>query len=287
MIDWLYMIVVEPLSFAFMQRALFIALLTGIVCAIFSCFLILKGWSLMGDAVSHAVLPGLALAVVAGLPLALGAFAAGLFCAVATGYLKENSRLKEDTVMGVVFAGMFALGLVLMTKIETDVHLLHVLFGNVLGVTSTHMIETAVTAGLGILIMLIRRRDFMLICFDPAHAQAIGLPVRRLHFTLLALLALSIVAALKAAGILLVIAMLIAPGAIAFLLTRSFDRMLIVAVGVSVFACVTGTILSYHIDAATAPLIVVIQAALFAPALIYNQMRGRERALVQQAEARQ
>lgn len=287
MIDWLHMIFVEPLSFAFMQRALFIALLTGIVCAIFSCFLVLKGWSLMGDAVSHAVLPGLALAVVTGLPLAVGAFAAGLFCAVATGYLKENSRLKEDTVMGVVFAGMFALGLVLMTKIKTDVHLLHVLFGNVLGVTSAHMIETAVTAGLGILIMLIKRRDFMLICFDPAHAGAIGLPVRRLHFTLLALLALSIVAALKAAGILLVIAMLIAPGAIAFLLTRSFDRMLAVAVTVSVFSCVTGTMLSYHMDAATAPLIVVIQAALFAPALIASQTRSRVRGALQQREAGQ
>jgi manganese/iron transport system permease protein len=268
-----------------MQRALFIALLTGIVCAIFSCFLVLKGWSLMGDAVSHAVLPGLALAVVAGVPLGVGAFAAGLFCALATGYLKQNSRLKEDTVMGVVFAGMFAIGLVLMTKIETDVHLLHVLFGNILGVTHAHMIETAVAAGLGIVIMLLKRRDFMLICFDPAHAGAIGLPVRRLHFTLLALLALSIVASLKAAGILLVIAMLIAPGAIAFLLTRSFDRMLMLAIGVSVFACVTGTITSYHLDAGTAPLIVTIQAALFAPALLYNQWRGRPGTNIQQAEA--
>ena len=284
MIDWLYTIFVEPLSYAFMQRALLIALLTGVVCAIFSCFLVLKGWSLMGDAVSHAVLPGLALAVVAGVPLAIGAFAAGLFCALATGYLKQNSRLKEDTVMGVVFAGMFAFGLVLMTKIETDVHLLHVLFGNVLGVTTAQLVETAIAAGLGIVIMLLKRRDFMLICFDPAHAGAIGLPVRRLHFTLLALLALSIVAALKAAGILLVIAMLIAPGAIAFLLTRSFDRMLIVAVSISVFACVAGTILSYHLDAGTAPLIVTIQAGLFAPALLLNQWRGRPGRRAQQAE---
>ena len=285
MIEWLYTIFVEPLSFAFMQRALFIALLTGIVCAIFSCFLVLKGWSLMGDAVSHAVLPGLALAVVAGLPLGLGAFAAGLFCALATGYIKENSRLKEDTVMGVVFAGMFALGLVLMTKIETDMHLLHVLFGNVLGVTRAHMIETAIAAGLGIVIMLIKRRDFILICFDPAHAGAIGLPVRRLHFMLLALLALSIVASLKAAGILLVIAMLIVPGAIALLLTRSFDRMLILAVGISVFACVSGTILSYHLDAGTAPLIVTIQAGLFIPALLYKHWRGRPERRVKKAEA--
>ena len=285
MIEVLDTIFVEPLSFAFMQRALFIALLTGIVCAIFSCFLVLKGWSLMGDAVSHAVLPGLALAVVAGLPLGVGAFAAGLLCALATGYIKENSRLKEDTVMGVVFAGMFALGLVLMTKIETDMHLLHVLFGNVLGVTRAHMIETAIAAGLGIVIMLIKRRDFILICFDPAHAGAIGLPVRRLHFMLLALLALSIVASLKAAGILLVIAMLIVPGAIALLLTRSFDRMLILAVGISVFACVSGTILSYHLDAGTAPLIVTIQAGLFIPALLYKQWRGRPGRFVKQVEA--
>lgn len=269
--EFLHALIIEPLSYDFMQRALLISALIGVVCSIFSCFLILKGWSLMGDAVSHAVLPGLALAYVAGIPLAIGAFVAGLFCALATGFLKENSRVKEDAVMGIVFSGMFALGLVMLTKIETDVHILHVLFGNVLGITASDMWEAGIIAILTSVVMLLKRRDLMLYCFDPSHAAAIGLPVRVLHFGLLILLSLTIVASLKAAGIILVIAMLIAPGAIGYLLARTFDRMLMIAVGVSVFSCVAGTIASYHLDAATAPLIVVIQASIFVAALLASR----------------
>lgn len=263
----------EPLSHDFMQRALLVSVLVGTVCAIFSCFLVLKGWSLMGDAVSHAVLPGLALAYIAGIPLTIGAFAAGLLCALGTGFLKENSRIKEDAVMGIVFSGMFALGLVLLTKIETDLHLMHILFGNVLGITTRDLVEAGILAAIVSAIILIKRRDFMLYCFDPAHAATIGLPVRFLHFGLLVLLSLTIVSALKAAGIILVIAMLIAPGAIGFLLTRSFDRMLAIAIAVSVFSCAAGTVLSYHIDAATAPLIVVIQTALLVVSLFARRSK--------------
>ncbi len=261
-------LLIDPLSFEFMQRALLMSVLIGSVCAIFSCFLVLKGWALMGDAVSHAVLPGIALAYVAGLPLMLGAFAAGLLCTIATGYIKTNSRIKEDAAMGIVFSGMFALGLVLLTRIETDIHLLHILFGNILGITTADMLQAGSIAVLISALMLAKRRDIMLYCFDPAHAMAIGLPVKFLHFGLLILLALTIVAALKAAGVILVIAMLIAPGAIGFMLTRSFDRMLVIAISVSVFSCTAGTIASYHIDAATAPLIVLIQATLFILALL-------------------
>lgn len=266
--DMLYAFLIEPLSYGFMQRALVISVLIGVVCSIFSCFLILRGWSLMGDAVSHAVLPGLALAYVAGIPLAIGAFVAGIFCALATGFLKENSRVKEDTVMGIVFSGMFALGLVLLTKIETDVHLLHVLFGNVLGISTGDMLEAGLIAAAVSLVMWVKRRDLMLYCFDPGHAAAIGLPVKLLHFGLLVLLSLTIVSALKAAGIILVVAMLIAPGAIGFLLSRTFDRMMAIAVTVSVFSCVAGTLVSYHMDVATAPLIVVMQAVIFVIALL-------------------
>lgn len=263
----------EPLSHDFMQRALLVSVLVGTVCAIFSCFLVLKGWSLMGDAVSHAVLPGLALAYIAGIPLTIGAFAAGLLCALGTGFLKKNSRIKEDAVMGIVFSGMFALGLVLLTKIETDLHLMHILFGNVLGITTRDLVEAGILAAIVSAIILIKRRDFMLYCFDPAHAATIGLPVRFLHFGLLVLLSLTIVSALKAAGIILVIAMLIAPGAIGFLLTRSFDRMLAIAIAVSVFSCAAGTVLSYHIDAATAPLIIVIQTALLVMSLFARRSK--------------
>lgn len=260
----------EPLSFDFMQRALLISILIGLTCSIFSCFLVLKGWSLMGDAVSHAVLPGLALAYMAGIPLGIGAFIAGLTCAVTTGFLKNNSRIKEDALMGIIFSGMFAFGLVLLTRIETDAHLLHVLFGNVLGITQSDLYEAGTVAALCSGVMLLKRRDLMLYCFDPAHAHVIGLPSKILHFGLLVLLSLTIVSSLKAAGIILVIAMLIAPGAIGFLLSRSFDKMLIIAMSVSIFSCFIGTIMSYHFDVATAPLIVVIQAGLFIVAL-YQQ----------------
>ncbi len=269
---------VAPLAHEFMQRGLLAAMLVGVVCAVLSCFLILKGWSLMGDAVSHAVLPGIVLAQIMGLPLAAGAFVAGLSCSLAIGYLKENSRVKEDTVMGIVFSGLFALGLVMFVKVESDQHLLHILFGNMLGVSWSDLAETAVIAVPTIAIMLALRRDFLLVAFDAAHARAIGLPVRWLNVGLLMLLALTIVAALKAVGIILVVAMLIAPGAIGFLTTRRFDAMLVVAVAVATVSSVIGTILSYHLDGATGPCIVVVQAGFFLAALGLNLRRVARRA---------
>ena len=192
----LFDLVAVPLSYGFMQRALVIAVMVGAVCAVLSCYLVLKGWSLMGDAISHAILPGLVVATVLGIPLAIGAMAAGLTCALLTGYLKERSRVKEDTVMGIVFSGMFGFGLVLFTKIETDQHLLHVLFGNMLGVTMRDVTETAVVAGVTLTAIAAKRRDLLVYCFDPQHARSIGLPVRLLHYGLLVLLSLTIVASL-------------------------------------------------------------------------------------------
>jgi manganese/iron transport system permease protein len=270
----LFDIIAVPLSYGFMQRALIVAVMVGAVCSVLSCYLILKGWSLMGDAISHAVLPGIVVAFVLGLPLAVGAFAAGLGCAVATGYLKENSRIKEDTVMGIVFSGMFGFGLVLFTKVETDQHLNHILFGNMLGVTARDLVETGIIAGGTLLIVLLKRRDFLLYCFDPQHARAIGLPVRALHYGLLVLLSLAIVAALKAVGIILVVAMLIAPGAIAYLLSDSFDRMLVIAAAAAITSCVIGTILSFHIDGATGPCIVLIQMGMFVLAFLFAPRGG-------------
>ncbi|MGO4736330.1 metal ABC transporter permease [Bosea sp. 2KB_26] len=268
----------SPFAHEFMQRGLIVAVLVGLVCAVLSCFLVLKGWSLMGDAVSHAVLPGIVLAHILSLPLAIGAFAAGLGCSVGIGYLKQNSRVKEDTVMGIVFSGMFALGLVLFVKVDSDQHLMHILFGNMLGVRWADIAETALIAVPTIAIMLAKRRDFLLVSFDPAHARAIGLPVAALHFGLLILLALTIVAALKAVGIILVVAMLIAPGAIGYLMTRQFDRMLLVATGVATVSSVLGTLLSFHLDAATGPCIVVVQAGFFLAALALNLWRASRRA---------
>ena len=263
-----------PLAYDFMQRALLVAVLVGAVSAALSCFMILKGWSLMGDAISHAVLPGIVLAFIAGLPLALGAFAAGLFSAVATGYLKDNSRIKEDTVMGIVFSGMFGFGLVLFTKVETDQHLSHILFGNMLGVTNGDLIETAIVAGGTLMVILAKQRDFLLYSFDPQQARAVGLPVKLLHYGLLTLLALTIVASLKAVGIILVVAMLIAPGAIGFLLAKTFGRMLAIAMSVAIGSSVLGTLISFHIDASTGPCIVLIQTAVFLLALFFAPGSG-------------
>ena len=270
--------IVTPLSYPFMQRALIVSLIVAAVCAVLSCYLVLKGWSLMGDAISHAVLPGLVVAYVLGLPLALGAFAAGLSCATLTGYLKDNSRVKEDTVMGIVFSGMFGFGLVIFTKVETDLHLLHILFGNVLGVTVRDLIEAAVIAGGTLLVVLLKRRDLLLYCFDPNHARSIGLPVAWLHYGLLILLSLTIVASLKAVGIILVIAMLIAPGATAYLITDSFERMLVIATAVALTSAALGTIVSFHIDGATGACIVLIQALFFALAFLFAPKRGILRA---------
>lgn len=264
---------IMPFRFEFMLNAMLISMLIAVPAALLSCFLVLKGWSLMGDAISHAVLPGIVLAFVMGIPLIIGAFVSGLFCAFATGYLKEHSRIKEDTVMGIVFSGMFALGLVLFTRIDTDQHLTHILFGNILGITRAELYQTMVIAGLTIVVLMIKYKDFMLYCFDPNQARVIGLPVRLLHYGLLSLLALTIVAALQAVGIILVIAMLISPGIIAFLLCRSFGKMIMVAVAVSVSSSYIGTVVSFHIDGATGACIVLVQALYFVIALIYNQLR--------------
>jgi manganese/iron transport system permease protein len=258
-----------PLTLPLIQRAILASLATGLVCALLSCFLVLKGWSLMGDAVSHAVLPGIVLAYLAGIPIIIGAFASGLFCSVATGYIKENSRIKEDTVMGIVFSGMFAFGLVLFSKVDTSQHLNHILFGNVLGTSYDELKQIIFIAVIVSILIIIKRRDLMLYCFDPVQAKVVGLPVKLLHYGLLSVLALTIVGSLKVAGMILVIAMLIAPGIIAFSLTKRFERMLMIAVLVSTFSTVMGTLISYYADASTSACIVILQATIFLIAQIY------------------
>jgi len=252
-----------PFQFPFMQHAFLVGLVIAVPTALLSCFLVVKGWSLMGDAVSHAVLPGVVLAYMLNLPLILGAFAAGLFCSLATGYLNAHCRVKQDTIMGVVFSGMFGLGLVLYTKIRTDVHLDHILFGNMLGVTLADLTMAAIIAALVSLFLIIKWKDLLLLTFDPAQASATGLAVRLLHLTLLSALSLAIVAALKAVGLIMAISLLIAPGAIAFLLTRQFRLMLPIAVGITLASMVFGIYLSFWIDSAPAPTVVLLLSMVF------------------------
>lgn len=264
-----------PLQFEFMRNALLISAVIAVPAALLSCYMVLKGWSLMGDAISHAVFPGVVIAYIAGLPFAIGAFIAGMICAVASGYLKDNSRVKQDTVMGVVFSGMFGLGLVLYVKIQTDVHLDHILFGDMLGVGWNDILQTSLIALAVTAIIALRWRDFLLHAFDPTQARAVGLPVGWLHYGLLAMISLTIVGALQAVGVILSIALLIAPGAIAFLVTRRFPAMLMVATVVAVTSALGGVYLSFFLDSAPAPTIVLVMTAIFLVALGRTMLAGR------------
>nr|WP_321454996.1 metal ABC transporter permease [uncultured Cohaesibacter sp.] len=257
-----------PFQFGFMQNAFLIALIVSVPAALLSCFLVLKGWALMGDAVSHAILPGIVLAYIFSFPLLLGAFGAGMVCALSTGYLSSNSRIKQDTVMGVVFSGMFAIGIVLYVSIHSNVHLDHILFGNMLGVDQSDLLNAGVISLIVAASLLVKWKDLLLHSFDPAQARVSGLPVNLLHYGLLTLLSLTIVATLSAAGLILAVGLLIAPGAIAFLLVRKFSTMLLVAVAVCMSAMLVGTYLSFFLDSAPAPTIILILTALFLVAFI-------------------
>ncbi|MEI4472260.1 metal ABC transporter permease [Frigidibacter sp. MR17.24] len=257
-----------PFQFPFMRMAFAIALMIAVPTALLSAFLVLKGWALMGDAVSHAVLPGIVLAYILGLPLLLGAFAAGIATSAATGFLAANSRVKPDTVMGVVFSGMFGLGIVLMTATPSDLHLDHILFGNMLGIGpgdlwTTGLIALVVTAGLGLF-----WRDLMLAAFDPVQARVSGLRTGLLHYGLLAAISACVVATLSATGLILAVALLILPGAIGFLLARSFGRMLAASVASAVLALPAGVYASFFLDASPAATIVLALTVLFLAALI-------------------
>ncbi|WP_251976191.1 metal ABC transporter permease [Salinicola avicenniae] len=263
-----------PFQFDFMVNAMLIAVLVSVPMALLSCFLVLKGWSLMGDAISHAVFPGVVVAYMLGLPYAIGAFAAGMFCAVATGFLQENSRIKQDTIMGIVYAGMFGLGLVLYVRIQTHVHLDHILFGDILGVGWQDIAGSAAIAAIVAGLIGLKWKDFLLHAFDPAQARAVGLRVNWLHYGLLCLISLTIVGALKAAGIILAIALLIAPGAVAFLLTRRFGSMLLVAVIMSAVIAFLGVYLSFFLDSAPAPTIVLLFSLVFIAAFVQSLRRS-------------
>jgi len=265
---------IEPLQAGFMVKAIWVSAFVGVVCAVLSCYITLKGWSLMGDAVSHAVVPGVVVAYALGLPFALGAFVFGFGATVIIGYVKSQTRLKEDAIIGVIFTGFFAFGLVLATKIPSNVDLFHILFGNVLGISQSDIIQTLIAGSATLAIILLRRKDLLLFCFDPNHAKAIGLNTQLMYYTLLSVLALTIVTALQTAGIVLVVAMLVTPGSTAYLLTDRFDHMLVISVATSVVSCVLGTYFSYHLDVSTGGSIVVLMTIIFALAMVFAPKYG-------------
>ncbi len=267
-------LLIAPFTIDFMQQAMITAVFLSVAAAVLSCFLVLRGWALMGDAISHAVLPGIVLAYAAGIPVVIGAFIAGMFCTLATGYMSENSRLKEDTVMGVVFSGMFGLGVVLFSVFRIDAHLHEILFGDILGLNWGDVLQTGLVAFVASGLVWVSRKDLLVHCFDPQHAKAIGLPVKLLHYGLLVLLSVVIVTALKVVGIIMVIALLIAPGAIGYLMTDRFDTMLYYAVGSAVLSSVLGIVISFVLDSAVAPTIVLMLMFIFVLVFLFAPVHG-------------
>ena len=268
---------VEPLQYAFMFKAVVVSVIVGITLAIMSCFLILKSWALLGDAISHAVLPGVVLAYMIGVPFGLGAFVAAMSAVFLIAFIKNNSKIKEDAVMGIVFTTFFALGVMLISKIVSSVDLSHVLFGEVLGISDDSAWLTGMTLGVVSIFVLLFRRIFMLFCFDTTHAQAIGMPLTLIHYSFLALLAVAITGSIQTVGIILVIAMLITPGSTAFLLTKDFTTMLWIAVIVSVFSSLVGAYSSYYFDIATGGTIVFVQGLIFLGVFLFTTLQNKYR----------
>ncbi len=264
----------EPLSYDFMLRALATTLIASIVCAVLSCWLVLIGWSLMGDAVSHAVLPGVVIAYVVGAPFAVGAVLFGFLAVALIGIVRDTSRVKEDAAIGIVFTTLFALGLVLISVTPSQTDLTHIIFGNLLGVSWADLIQIIILGAITFAILVYKRRDFTLYAFDPTHAHAIGLNPKFLGAALLALLALTSVVALQAVGVVLVVAMLIIPGATAYLLTDRFGRMLVIAPVISAFCAVLGLYLSYYLDTASGGMVVLAQGSVFALVFLFSPSQG-------------
>ena len=267
-------VLLQPVGYEFMVRALLTAVIAAAVCAVLSCWLVLMGWSLMGDAVSHAVLPGVVLAYVLGAPFAIGAMVFGLLAVALIAAVRDTSRIKEDAAIGIVFTSLFALGLVLISITPSHTDLNHIIFGNLLGVSRTELLQVAVLGLLTLAVLLLKRRDFTLYAFDPTHVHAIGLNPRRIGAMLLGLLALTSVVALQAVGVVLVVAMLIIPGASAYLLTDRFGRMLLLAPTIAVVCAVSGLYASYYLDTAPGGMVVLMQTATFALVYLFSPRQG-------------
>ncbi|MCQ4160993.1 metal ABC transporter permease [Roseomonas sp. GC11] len=263
-----------PFQYPFMVEAMGVGALVATACALLSCFIVLKGWSLLGDAICHAVLPGVVIASALGFPIAIGAFVAGMACALGAGFVQSHTRVKEDAALGVVFTGMFAAGIVMLAFLTTEAHITHILFGNILGIEPEDFWQTLVVGGLTLAVLLLKGRDLMLFCFDQTHARGIGLNIAALRYLFLALLAAAVVAGVQAVGVIMVVALLITPGCIGYLLSNRFGRMQVIAVAAAVFANLAGILLSYHLNVSPAGAIVVVLSLLFAATLVLAPEHG-------------
>lgn len=268
-------LLLEPFAYEYMQRAIWVSALVGGVCAFLSCYLMLKGWSLMGDALAHAIVPGVALAYLLKLPYAAGAFLSGLLAAVAMALVRVRTQLREDVVIGIVFTTFFAVGLLIVSINPTSVNVQSIVLGNILGIAPEDVVQVAIIAGVSLLILLARWKDLMLAFFDENQARTVGLDPTRLKILFFVLLSACTVAALQTVGACLVIAMVVTPGATAYLLTDRFGRLIAIAVAMGVATSAVGAYLSYFLDGSTGGLIVVFQTLLFLLAFVFAPKHGR------------
>ncbi|OAB56787.1 hypothetical protein AY599_27835 [Leptolyngbya valderiana BDU 20041] len=269
-------VLIEPLQYAFMQRSLVIAILVGLVCALVGSYLMVQRLALLGDAISHSVLPGLAIAFLLGFNIFVGAFIAGILSTVIITWIRTRSPIKEDAAMGIVFSAFFALGITLITVIQKDnkIDLNHFLFGNILGVTVADVRDTAIIAIVVVLSVILLYKELLFYSFDPSGARAAGLPVDFLNFGLMVLIALTVVASLKAVGVILVLSLLITPGATAYLLVPRLHQVMMLGAGISIFSSISGMYLSYYYNLPSGPAIVLVVSGLFTLAILLSPSQG-------------
>lgn len=267
-------LLLEPFSYGYMVNAMWVSALVGAVCAFLSAYLMLKGWSLIGDALSHAIVPGVAGAYMLGLPFAFGAFFSGGLAAAAMLFLTEQTKLKEDTVIGLIFTSFFGLGLFMISLSPVSVNIQTIVLGNILAVTPADTLQLVIIAGVSLTILTLKWRDFMAVFFDENHARSIGLKPGLLRVIFFTLLSASTVAALQTVGAFLVIAMVVTPGATAYLLTDRFSRLIIISVFIGSMTSFVGAYASYFIDGATGGIIVVLQTLIFLAAFFFAPKHG-------------
>lgn len=274
MLHDLYVMLAEPLAYDYMQKALYVSALLGGVCACLSCFVTLKGWSLLGDGLSHAVVPGVVVAYKISWPFSVGAFIAGMLSAGAMSYLKAVTRIRQDAVIGIVYTTWFAAGLLLISMYPSSVQLKTIMFGDILSVAPADVTQMIIVSVIVMLVLLARWKDMVAYCFDPSHARTIGLNVKLLDMTLLMLMAGTAIAALQAVGACLVMAILITPGATAYLLTDRFGRMMIIATVLGASTAAIGAYASYFFNGSTGGCIVVLQTLVFLMVFVFAPRHG-------------
>ncbi|GLK73404.1 membrane protein [Ancylobacter dichloromethanicus] len=264
----------EPFGYEYMRNAMWVSALVGAVCAFLSCYLMLKGWSLIGDALSHAIVPGVAGAYMLGLPFAIGAFFSGGLAAAAMLFLNQRTKLREDAIIGLIFSSFFALGLFMVSLSPTSVNIQTIVLGNILTITPEDTLQLAIIGIVSLAILLVKWRDLMAVFFDEAHARSIGLRPTALKIVFFTLLAASTVAALQTVGAFLVICLVVTPGATAYLLADRFPRLLMIAVAIGAVTSFIGAYVSYFLDGATGGIIVVLQTLVFLTAFVFAPKHG-------------